>query len=935
VLFAAGLIVLAILALFAIELSSTQAKSKRDIEARVHERSVLAAALIDSLFGTVGQQTQQDELRYGGRVVSARTMDAAAQQNAYLALLDPAGRVLASSRGFTAQARADVRYSAALALVRSGRPYGLGNVLPYGKTGVINLAVAFPTPFGTRILLTGFTPSALGPFLSGELHKIPGVKGAHNYLIDGNDTVLASNNPGISVGYRFTTPAQVQALNRSSGESNGYYYDQAHLSNSTWRIVLAAPDGPLFASASGLRKWVPWVIFIAFALVAAAALLLGRRVLRSAERDLLAATEASAMKSNFVANMSHEIRTPLNGVVGMMNLLADTQLTDEQREYVDVARSSSDALMSVINDILDIAKIEAGRLEIDRRDFDLHDMVEASCEMVAATAVSKGLELQSFVHEGVPRVVRGDRMRVSQILANLVANAVKFTAEGEVVVEVSVATPAQRSDNAVTVGFEVRDTGIGIEPDRIAALFDPFSQADAGTTRQFGGTGLGLTISRELTELMGGTIGAESEPAKGSTFRFAIPFTTAEVEVRGHVPATELGGLRVLVVDDNATNRRIFEAYVASWGMRPDVAGDGAAALAQLQHAAQTGDPYDIALLDFNMPGENGIELARRITAEPSLRHTRLILLTSSGQIAADDPTTGIRYHLTKPVRQSRLLDAIGAAMAIDVDAAPEPVRQPEPGPKRPQRAAIGRRILVAEDQRVNWMLIERILTKRGDSAVNATDGRSVLEMLASERYDLVLMDCQMPVLDGYDTTREIRQREDAEHSGRIPIVAMTANAMLGDRERCLAAGMDDYIPKPINPDVLDEILARWLPPGQEDAPVLDPTRLDQLRSLFTPAEMTDMLQTVAATITTELDNISDAITQHDRGTLALAAHRVKNSAGMIGAGALADVAAQLQSQADTDGPNGQPLNETAVPALHHHWHATRTAIEAELAQPD
>jgi hypothetical protein len=449
-LFVGALVVLALSAVFAIELSNTQAKSKADVKARVHERAMLATALIDSLFQTVQQQIPQDQVKYGGRVVTGRMMERNRQQNAYLALLDPAHRVLASSLGFTEQARADLAQSAALALVRAGHPYGLGNLLPYGRSGVINFAVAFPTRYGTRILLTGITPSALGPFLSGELGKIPGVKGAHNYLVDSNDTVLASNNPATPVGYRFTQPAQIRALNRASGDRLGHYYDQVSLTNSSWRIVLAAPDGPLFASVSGLRKWVPWLIFIAFALVAAAALVLGRRLLRSTERDVVAANEASAMKSNFVANMSHEIRTPLNGVVGMMNLLAETRLTDEQREYVDVARSSSDALMTVINDVLDIAKIEAGRLEIEQREFDLRDLVEASCDMVAASAVSKGLELQSFVHDDVPRVVRGDRMRVSQILANLVTNAVKFTAEGEVVVEVTV---EERTDQAVTVRF--------------------------------------------------------------------------------------------------------------------------------------------------------------------------------------------------------------------------------------------------------------------------------------------------------------------------------------------------------------------------------------------------------------------------------------------------------------------------------------------------
>jgi signal transduction histidine kinase/CheY-like chemotaxis protein/HPt (histidine-containing phosphotransfer) domain-containing protein len=920
------------MAVFAVELSDTQAKSKGDVKARVHERAVLAATLIDSLFQTVQQQIPQYEATYGGRVVAAQTLAKNAQQDAYLALLDPAGRVLASSDGFTAQARANLAHSAAVALVRSGRPYGLGNVLPYGKTGAINLAITFPTKYGSRILLTGFRPSTLGPLLTGELRKIPGVRGAFNYLIDGNDTVLASNNPARPIGYRFSQPAQVQALSRSSGDRNGRYYDQVRLANSTWRIVLAAPDAALFASVSGLRMWVPWLLFIAFALVAAAALLLGRHVLQSAERDLVAANEASAMKSNFVANMSHEIRTPLNGVVGMMNLLADTQLTEEQHEYVDVARSSSDALMTVINDVLDIAKIEAGRLEIERRDFDLHDMVEASCDMFAATAVSKGLELQAFVHDDVPRAVRGDRMRTSQILANLVTNAVKFTAEGEVVVEVTV---AKRTAAAVAVCFEVRDTGIGIAPERIAALFDPFAQADAGTTREFGGTGLGLTISLELTQLMGGTIGAESELGKGSTFHFEIPFAPAEADVRARVPATELRGLRVLVVDDNATNRRIFEAYVASWGMRPDVAGHAGEAIVQLQQAAQKGDPYDVALLDFNMPDENGLELASRITASPTLQRTRLILLTSSGQIAADDPRTGIRSHLTKPVRQSRLLDAISAAMAIDVDTTAQPPRRAASGPKPPQPVRMGCRILVAEDQQVNWMLIERMLAKRGHSAVNAPDGRRVLEMLESERYDLVLMDCHMPVLDGYDAAREIRRREAAEQRGVVPIVAMTANAMLGDRERCLAAGMDDYMPKPISGEVLDEMLARWLPPARDDAEVLDGARLVELQSVFPDREMLGVLRDLDTEIATALDRIGTAVSEGDRATLAAAAHRLKNSAGMMGATELAEAAAQLESLADNDLPGAEPCDDTTVQALTDHWNVARGAIAVVLAQAD
>ncbi|HLI59754.1 MAG TPA: response regulator [Solirubrobacteraceae bacterium] len=933
----AALVVLALLTLFAIELSSTQASSRADVEARMHQRAVLAGALVESLFGTINQQIPHYERLFGARHVPDRALDDQSAGEVYAALLDPRGTVIAASRGFGPRDRAELVRSGVLGPLRAGHAYAVGNVLPHGSGHVIDVAAQFPTRYGRRILVAGTAPASLEALLAGELRRIPGVRGAQNYVIDGHDTVLASTNPAQPVGYRFTAPGAVRALRRASGERQGRYYATVPLTGSTWRLVVSAPEGPLFAGVTGLHRWVPWLIFIAFALVAAVALLLAARVLRSAQREVDAATEASAMKSNFLANMSHEIRTPLGGVTGMMNLLAETELSDEQREYVDLARSSGEALMVVINDILDVAKIEAGRMEIEHRDFALAEMVEATCDMVAAIAAGKGLELQSFVHDDVPRLVRGDRLRVGQILSNLLSNAVKFTADGEVVVEV---TAPHADEKTVTVCFEVRDTGIGIASDRIDALFDPFSQADLGTTRRFGGTGLGLTIAKELSELMGGTIEARSELGTGSAFRFSIPFARAQEEVPEPVDLGELGRLRILVVDDNATNRRIFEAYVASWGMRPEVAPDAPSALAMLEGAAEAADPYDIALLDENMPGESGLDLARRVTAAPALARTRLILLTSSGHGPIEDPTTGIDRCLTKPVRQSRLLDAIAAAMATG----------PAAGRRRPAGAAVARssgtgaRVLVAEDQFVNWRLAERLLAKRGHTAINARDGREAVEMLEAGGYDLVLMDCQMPVLDGYDATRRIRRREAERGSPPIPIVAMTANAMRGDEEKCLAAGMSDYLPKPIIPEVLDEKLDRWLaraspgrprperPPEPDGAPELDPARLATLRSVFAADEFAGMVEELSATISQELADIDRALSRRDREAMLAATHRLKNSAGMIGASRLARVAVRVERNVAAAAPDAWPDDANAiVRELHDRWAAAYGALGVEL----
>jgi two-component system sensor histidine kinase/response regulator len=543
------------------------------------------------------------------------------------------------------------------------------------------------------------------------------------------------------------------------------------------------------------------------------------------DQALQKAQDAARVKTSFLATVSHELRTPMNGVIGMTGLLMDTEPSEEQLSYIETIRQCGEALLSLINDILDYGKIEAGKLEMQCIDFNLRTTVEDVLGQFAERAQTKGLEITGLVHAAVPTALRGDPGRLRQILTNFVGNAIKFTEQGDVMVQ---AFLEKDLADAVVVRFEVTDSGIGVPPDVQARLFQPFTQADSSTSRKYGGTGLGLAISKQLAEQMGGHVGITSQSGHGSTFWCTAHFLKQTTSPLAIVPSVELTGRRVLIVDDNESNRRILHHLVTGWGMLDDQAGDAASAMALIEQRAVNGVSYDVAIVDMLMPGKDGLQFAKELKIHPVGSLVRLVILTSLIQRGHAELArqAGFVAYLTKPVRHDQLSNCLRTVLGLSGPLSEgNPTTVATPAPQLITRHTLAEslstpRVLVVEDNLINQKLTVRMLEKLGYQSDVVGNGQEALAALARGSYSVVLMDCQMPIVDGFEATRLIRQRESAiresaaansPETRHTPIVALTANAMQGDRERCLAAGMDDYLAKPLRKEDLKGVLDRWI----------------------------------------------------------------------------------------------------------------------------